>query len=176
LKYKKINVFLAKMIFLGIDIGFDRCGIAILDHDIKKNTSEIVFAGSILTEKSQTIAQRLKVLYTDLLFVKNKYNPEYMCIEKLFFNRQNSTFEKVCMSKGVALLLFSDTEIVEVEPKRMKSIVVGNGNATKSQIKTVIEKLLARDLSKMYDDTIDAIGLAMYQIEATRLEKLQAKR
>lgn len=164
------------MVFLGIDIGYDRCGVAILDHDIKSNTTEIVFAGSILTDKKDSIAIRLKVLYDDLLTVKKKYSPEFMCIEKLFFNRKNSTFEKVCMSKGIAEMLFSEIEILEIEPKVVKSNVIGNGNATKSEIRTILEKILNRSLAKIYDDTIDAICLAKYQIEVIRVEKLQGKR
>lgn len=163
------------MIFLGLDIGFDRCGFAVLAYDYKTRKQEILYAGSILTDKKLSIAERLKILHDDLISIKKKYQPEYMCIEKLFFNRENSTFEKVCMSKGIALMLFSDISILEVEPNRVKSVIVGNGHAKKPEIRMITEKILNRSLTKMYDDTIDAICLAMYHIEVRRVEKLQSK-
>lgn len=164
------------MNFLGIDIGYDRCGVCVIDFSIDKNSFEIVFAGSIITDKKLSFKERLKILDDDLRFIKNKYNPSYMCIEKLFFNRKNMIFEKICMSKGVALLVFNDIEILEIEPKRVKNVVVGDGNATKSQIKEVLEKLLNKDLSKVLDDTLDALCLALYNIDQYKIESLTTRR
>jgi crossover junction endodeoxyribonuclease RuvC len=164
------------MVFLGLDIGFDRCGFAVLAYDSRTRKNEILYAGSILTDKKLSIGERLKILHDDLLFIKQKYEPEYMCIEKLFFNRENSTFEKVCMSKGIAMMLFSDIQTLQVEPNKVKSTIVGNGHAKKPEIRMITEKLLNRSLAKMYDDTIDAICLALYHIEVERVENLKTKK
>lgn len=160
------------MRFLGIDIGYDRCGVCVIEYDSKRNDSNIIFAGSILTNKKLSISERLKILHEDLVYIKKKYQPECMSIEKLFFNRKNMTFEKICMSKGVAMMLFSDIEILEVEPKRVKKCVVGDGNATKPEIRMVVEKVIGMELQSVLDDTIDALCLALYHCQEKRNEIL----
>jgi crossover junction endodeoxyribonuclease RuvC len=164
------------MTFLGIDIGYDRCGVSILEYSSKGNRTDILFAGSIVTDKKLPFQERLKVLHEDLFFIKNKYLPSYMSIERLFFNRKNSTFEKVCMSKGIAMVLFNDISILEVEPKRVKSTIVGDGNATKKDMKIILEKILKCSLDNVLDDTVDALCLAMYHVEHYKIEQMSSQK
>ncbi len=169
------NVEWIRMIFLGIDIGYDRCGICILDHNYDNNEVKLLFAGSILTDKTLTISSRLKIIHDDLLFIKEKYSPDHVSIEKLFFNRKNSVFEKICMSKGVAMMLFQDSNIVEVEPKVVKKNIVGDGSANKAQIKHFLSSVMKSDLSKVLDDTLDALCLALYNIDMVKYEQLHKR-
>lgn len=164
------------MTFLGIDIGYDRCGICVIEYSFENNSTDIVFAGSILTDKNLPIAARLKILHEDLLYIKQKYSPDYISIEKLFFNRRNSVFEKICMSKGVALMLFQDSTIVEIEPKSIKKNIIGEGNATKAQIKEVLTRILQVDLSKVLDDTLDALCIGLYHVELVKIELMSARK
>lgn len=160
------------MIFLGIDIGFDRCGFCALEYEFGQKEPVILSAGAILTDKKLSIQERLKILHRDLLEVKKKFKPEYVSIEKLFFHRKNMTFEKICMSKGVAMTVFADTVILEIEPKRVKKYITGNGNATKEEIRVLLEKIMNMDLKNIYDDTIDAVCLGLYHVDAVKLERL----
>ncbi len=57
--------------------------------------------------------------------------------------------------------------------KKEKCDVVGNGGADKKEIKMVLEKFLKIDLNSIYDDTIDALCLALYNIDQVKIEKLQ---
>lgn len=164
------------MIFLGIDIGFDRCGFCILEINFKQKKPEILSAGTITTERKLPIAERLKILQEDLVFLKKKYTPEFVCIEKLFFYRKNTTFEKICMAKGVALLTFSNAEILEIEPKAVKKFITGNGSADKQEIRRSLETIMNLDLKGILDDTLDAYILALYQIEDQRIEQLAGRR
>lgn len=163
-------LYASEMTFLGIDIGFDRCGVSIITYDASNKRADVIFAGSILTDKQMSIGQRLGVLYEDLASIKAKYSPEFVSIEKLFFNRKNPTFEKVCMSKGIAMVLFKDCEILEVEPKTVKKVVAGNGGASKEDMRRVLQMILNKKLDHVYDDTIDAVCLALYHIEVKKLD------
>ncbi len=157
------------MVILGLDIGYDRCGVCIIDEGI------IVFSGLIITDKTLTTSKRLNILRNDLVDIKNKYKPDKVGIEKLFFNRKNIIFEKVCMSKGVALELFCDCEIHEIEPKRIKKEVIGNGDADKKEVAAVLSKLINTDLTNYMDDVVDAIAIAFYVEQINILEKMYNK-
>ena len=138
----------------------------------KKNKKpNILSAGCITTSRDEPIQLRLRCLSEDLNAIKQKYNPTHLSIEKLFFNRKNSTFEKICMAKGIALEIFADLEIEQIEPNKMKSYMTGNGKADKKEIKFVLEKILDRKLDKVLDDTIDAVCLALYHIDLVKFLK-----
>jgi crossover junction endodeoxyribonuclease RuvC len=156
------------MIVLGLDIGYDRCGFALFDFE----KEQLVYSGVILTDKSLDIQTRLKELRKDLAFIKKKYKPEAISIEKLFFNRKNTVFEKICMSKGVAFELFSDLRIIEVEPNKAKKDILGNGSLKKSEIRPIVEKIMKMDFKGFIDDEVDAIFLALYLIQFLKLEKM----
>ena len=158
------------MVVLGLDIGYDRCGFAILSGTSRKN--ELVTAGVILTDKKLPIQKRLRILKEDLISIDKQYKPEVMCIEKLFFNRRNTVFEKICMSKGIAFEIFCDTTIIEVEPKKAKKDVLGDGNIDKKQVKFLVAKLFNTNFDNVPDDTYDAIYLALYGLQTRELEKM----
>lgn len=156
------------MVILGLDIGYDRCGFAVIDAHKKT----IIDSGLVLTAKTLDFAKRLKILRKDLLYIKNKYNPEGICLERLFFNRKNETFERICMSKGVVLELFCNTRILEVEPLKVKREITGVGNASKYDMKKALSQRLNLNFDKYIDDEIDAICLGLYFAEHLQFEKL----
>lgn len=159
------------MNILGVDIGYDRCGFAIIDSE----SNLLIDSGIILTDKSLPFPERLRILREDMITIKKKYYPEAICIEKLFFYRKNQTFEKICMSKGVALELFSDILIQEVEPLKVKNKITGIGNASKEDMREILSQRLKMNFEKYVDDEIDAICLGLYMSENIKLEKLYNK-
>lgn len=157
------------MITIGLDIGYDRCGFAV----VETNGELILESGIIVTDKSLPINRRLNVLRNDLEFIKKKYSPVAVCIEKLFFYRKNRVFEKICMSKGVALELFCESLIIEIEPKKAKKEIVGHGDATKNDIKKLLGLLLSIDFTEHMDDEVDAIYLGLYSARYLLSKNLQ---
>jgi len=159
------------MITLGLDIGYDRCGFAF----IETNGEVLLDSGIILTEKSLPINHRLNALRKDLAFLKKKYSPVALCIEKLFFHRKNTIFEKICMSKGVAMELFYESRIIEIEPKKAKREIIGRGDVTKKEVKALLGMQLSIDFTEYMDDEVDAIYLALYSAKYLLLEKFYNK-
>lgn len=156
------------MVIFGLDIGYDRCGFSVIDVDTKR----VIESGLVITEKKLDFSKRLKIIREDLLSIKNKYNPEGICVERLFFNRKNKIFEKICMSKGVVLELFSNTMIFEVEPLKVKKEMTGIGNASKDDMKKALSQRLNLNFDKYVDDEIDAICLGLYFAEHLEFQKL----
>ena len=74
---------------LGIDPGYAILGYGILD--MKGNKFKVIAYGSILTDNSMEMPQRLKLLYDELSEIIRRYQPEEASIEELFFNNNAKT-------------------------------------------------------------------------------------
>ena len=73
----------------GKDPGTAICGYGLVD--MTGNRLRPVFYGSILTDKDMLPELRLKKIYDDLTEIIQHFHPDYMSIEKLFFNRNVTT-------------------------------------------------------------------------------------
>ena len=130
------------MLVLGIDPGTAICGYGLVD--MTGNRLRPVFYGSILTDKDMLPELRLKKIYDDLTEIIEHFHPDYMSIEKLFFNRNVTTAIPVGQARGVALLAAANQglPVMEFTPMQIKLSVVGTGSATKEQVIFMVMHLL----------------------------------
>lgn len=146
------------MIILGLDVGYSRCGVCVLDV----HNEAIKFIGTIQTGIEYEFQDRLNELNEDLFEINKKFNPKYVFLEKLFFSRENKEFEKVCISKGVIYSVFmKKSKIVEVYPLTMKKLITGSGNAKKKDLRKIFKMMFESELRSISDDALDALGLAL---------------
>ena len=61
------------MIILGIDPGLVITGYGIIR--VRNNNFELIDFGTIVPENNKPLSQRLNVIYEDVLYILNKYNP-----------------------------------------------------------------------------------------------------
>jgi crossover junction endodeoxyribonuclease RuvC len=153
-------------VILGLDIGYERCGISVLKN------GEIIYECLIQTSPKLEIASRLCELRKDLSQIKNDFNPDFVALEKLFFNRKNSTFEKICMAKGVALEVFHESQIHEIPPKSVKMAISGYGGSDKKTLNQYISKIIKKNVDHLYDDVVDAIALSLYLDQEIKMKKM----
>jgi crossover junction endodeoxyribonuclease RuvC len=147
---------------LGIDPGFDRMGICILEKEGSKET--LLYSGCVTTSKKDSFEKRLGAIGAELSIVLSKYTPQELAIEKLFFAKNQTTAINVAEVRGVVLFL-SHTHglsIHEYSPPQIKLAVAGYGKATKADIAAMVPKILGQVLSaKLLDDELDAIAIAL---------------
>ena len=107
--------------------------------------------------------ERLKVIFQDLSFVLDKYKPDSMAIEKLFFNTNQKTGIDVAQARGVILLCATmrNIEIREYTPLQVKQSVVGYGKAEKKQVMEMTRRILGLESVPKPDDTADALAIAI---------------
>ncbi len=153
------------MICLGIDLGIDNLGYALLSYDKKSNTFLLKKADCIKQSSDMLIPKRLLCIYTALKKLINQYTPELMVVENVYMHKNKTTFSSILQSKGVVLLLAGEYNIpvVEVTPRQVKSQVCGWGNANKENVKKGISMLLnipQKELPKDNNAT-DAIAIAI---------------
>ncbi len=149
------------MRIIGIDPGYAIVGFGILEYE--KNIFTPVEFGAITTQAKTSFDTRLKIIYDDLCYVLDKYKPEEMSIEKLFFNTNQKTGIDVAQARGATLLaaVQRNISITEYTPLQVKQSVVGYGRAEKKQVQELTRQILNLSKVPKPDDTADALALAI---------------
>lgn len=146
---------------IGIDPGYAIVGFGILDYDGYKFTP--IEYGAVTTEAETPFPQRLKCIYQDLDYIFNKYKPDFMAIETLFFTTNQKTAINVAQARGVAVLVASlkNIPVFEYTPLQVKQSVVGYGKAQKRQVMDMTRRILGLSEIPKPDDAADALAVAV---------------
>lgn len=160
---------------IGIDPGFDRCGIAIIEGTPQK--PELLFSCCIETSKEKTFSERIHFIFKCLRDIIKEYKPTESAVEDLFFATNQKTAIKVAEARGVCLLALEESKLKlsEYTPLQIKTYLTSYGKADKKQIYFIVEKILQKGnkeiskvLSKKHDDEIDAIAIALTHLFVSR--------
>ncbi|MBR0373719.1 MAG: crossover junction endodeoxyribonuclease RuvC [Mogibacterium sp.] len=149
------------MRILGIDPGYAIMGYGVLDYVGNKITA--VDYGAITTEAGILMPDRLEALYNGLKAVIDEYHPDEASIEELFFQNNAKTAIGVGEARGVAILacIQGGLEVYEYTPLQIKQALVGYGQATKTQVQSMVKMILHLDAVPKPDDTADAVAAAI---------------
>ncbi len=149
------------MRILGIDPGYAIVGFGISDYT-GKNFMPVEY-GAILTEAHTDFPERLKAIADDMDFICERYKPECMAIEKLFFTNNQKTGIDVAQARGIILLsaIRHNITIYEYTPLQVKQAVVGYGKAEKKQVMDMTRRILKLDQIPKPDDAADALALTI---------------
>ncbi|MCC6290656.1 crossover junction endodeoxyribonuclease RuvC [Candidatus Nomurabacteria bacterium] len=157
------------MKILGIDPGYDRLGIAILER--KKSASELSFSDCLTTDKKLIFAERLLELGNALEKIIIEFRPELLALETLFFAKNKKTAMLVAETRGLILYLAAKhhLRVYEISPASVKLTTTGYGRADKAQIIAMLPKLLKIDKTIKHDDEFDAIAIALTALSTVSL-------
>lgn len=149
------------MRILGVDPGLAIVGYSIVE--CIGNRFRPIEYGCITTDADMLFPHRLKIIYEELLYIIDKYNPEDLAIEELFFNKNVKTAIKVGQARGVEVLaaINRGLDIYEYTPLQIKQAVVGYGRAEKHQVQEMVKMLLNLDELPRPDDAADALAVAI---------------
>ena len=149
------------MRILGIDPGFAIVGWGVIDYN--GSQFKVVGYGSIQTPPTMRPEERLKAIYDELSALIDKFSPDQMAVEELFFNTNQTTGIKVAQARGVILLCAEQkgVKISEYTPLQVKQSVTGYGRADKKQVITMVTMLLGLGKPPKPDDTADALAIAV---------------
>ncbi len=149
------------MIILGIDPGYERLGIAVLE---KKNGKEnLLFSACLKTSAKIPFNERLFLLGKELEKIIKKWKPDIVATEKLFFTTNQKTAMHVSEIRGliIYLAMLHNAEVREFTPLEIKTAVVGYGKAEKRQVEHMVKTILKLKDKKRLDDETDAIACAL---------------
>ncbi len=149
------------MIILGIDPGIAIVGWGVIEYN--GNQFRTLGYGSIQTPKTKTTSARLADIYAALADIIERYRPEQIAVEELFWNTNVTTGIRVAEARGVILLCAEQRGLVmqEYTPMQVKQAVVGYGKAEKKQVIAMVTMLLGLRQPPKPDDTADALAVAV---------------
>ncbi len=161
------------MIILGIDPGYDRLGVAIIEKSAKGKDS-VLFSDCITTSAKDTIYDRFKILGDEVTKILAKHKPDALAIETLFITKNQKTAMRVSEVRGIIIYqaLKVGVPVFEYAPMEIKMAITSDGSSDKYRIMKMIPLLV--DLSKIskkaLDDEYDAIAVALTHSANTRLK------
>ena len=149
------------MIILGIDPGYAIVGWGVLEYNGTK--FKTLGYGSIQTPAGMPMIERLERIYLGMNEIIDKYKPDQMAVEELFFNTNSKTAIVVAEARGIILLSarLKGVKTFEYTPLQVKSSVVGYGRAEKKQVITMVTSLLKLPAPPKPDDTADALAITV---------------
>lgn len=149
------------MRIIGIDPGYAIVGVGVIEYKNSRFTT--LDYGAITTTANTDFSYRLKVIYDDFTQIVNKYKPDAIAIEKLFFTTNQKTAIDVAQARGIILLVASQNNIpyYEYTPLQVKQSVVGYGKAIKNQVIEMTTRLLNLSQRPKPDDVADALAIAI---------------
>ncbi len=149
------------MIIMGIDPGIAITGYGIIEAEHSRY--RLVDYGCIRTAPRIPSQQRLLKLHQGIDMLIDQFNPDYMAIEQLFFNRNTTTAIPVGQARGVILLAAAEHQlaVAEYTPLQVKQAIVGYGRAEKTQIQFMVMRLLKMKNIPKPDDAADALAIAI---------------
>jgi len=159
------------MIILGIDPGFAIVGVGIIEY--KGNKFNVLDYFALTTKAHTPIEERLKIIYEGIKETIDRYNPDFIAVEELFFNNNAKTAIQVGQARGVILLagVNAGVPIYEYTPLQVKQSVVGYGRADKTQVQQMIKAILNLNKVPKPDDVADALAIAVCHAHSYKMVK-----
>src|SRR5690349_24634614 len=118
------------MKILGIDPGYDRVGIAIIENGV------LIYSECFDTSSKDKFHIRLKQIGQKINTVIKEFSPDVMALESLFITKNQKTAMKVAEARGVISYeaCLQNIPIHEYSPPQIKVAVTGHGGSDKSQV------------------------------------------
>lgn len=159
------------MIILGIDPGFERLGVAVLEKNKGDKKERIIFSECFKTSNKLDFTERLYLIGVESKKIIKKYEPEILAIETLFLNTNQKTVMRVAEVRGVVIYeaMSAGLKIFEASPPQIKIATTGYGRANKEQMMRMIKILLEIPKSIQSDDELDAVAIALTAFAHTRI-------
>ncbi len=131
---------------------------------LEKINSEIKLIDYWVLSTTPKVELKVKLveIWNDITFLLNKYNPDIISIEKLFF--QNNAKTAIDVSHARWVILYKSAKycnnIFEYTPLQVKKAITWNGSANKLQLQNAIKMIFKLDEIPKPDDAADAIWIA----------------
>jgi len=151
----------SSMIILGIDPGTAALGYGLIQSN--KDNLKLIKYGCITTESKQAMPLRLHLIYEEVKKLIQKYKPDQLAVEEIFFAKNSKTALKVGQARGVILLLGAEHRIpvFDYAPLQVKQSIAAYGRADKEQVQKMVQVILKLEKLPEPDDAADALAIAI---------------
>jgi crossover junction endodeoxyribonuclease RuvC len=127
----------------------------------------------VLSSPKHSFPERLKRIYDALVLAMEKFQPDVVAVEDLFYATNAKTVIKLGQTRGVTLLAAVNCgiELAEYSPLEIKQSVVGYGRADKNQVRDMVTTLLHLKEKPEPFDASDALAVAICHIHNAGLQQ-----
>ncbi|RLE14382.1 crossover junction endodeoxyribonuclease RuvC [Candidatus Aerophobetes bacterium] len=157
------------MVILGVDPGTAATGYGVIDVE---DSPQLIDYGCLRTSSKEGMVQRLRAIYKQIKCIVERFCPEEIAVEDVFFNQNIKTALSVGQARGVILLAVSSqgARVFSYTPLEVKQAIAGYGRARKEQIQHMIKKILNLSSLPTPDDASDAIAVALCHFYSRKLK------
>ncbi|MFY9262917.1 MAG: crossover junction endodeoxyribonuclease RuvC [Actinomycetaceae bacterium] len=150
------------MRILGVDPGLTRCGISVLDaHGARR--VELVDVSVARTEPTMAPHQRLLIIFNAIEKAISQFDPDVVAFERVFAHENLRSVTGTAQVAGIVMLAAARAglPIGMHSPSEVKAAVTGNGQAHKSQVQLMVQRILRLEKPPRPKDAADAIAVAI---------------
>lgn len=149
---------------VGIDPGSRITGYGIIEQ--RGRETLYVDSGIIRSGQAGDRPQRLLRIKSGLDDVLRRHAPSALAVEQIFMAKNPKSTLALGEVRGVVMLAAAEAGIpvYEYSPREVKSSVVGKGSATKGQVSSMIQRLIAVSHEPETEDETDALAVAFCHV------------
>ncbi len=153
---------------LGIDPGYGRCGMAIVEKE--GGHERVVYSTCIETSGKRTFPERLSEVVDACVALIESYKPRALVLERLYFNSNQKTAMQVAEVRGALMYVATRAGIPmhEYTPAQVKLAVAGWGQSDKKGVARMLHALLKIEKEIEHDDEYDAIAVGVTHLAHVR--------
>jgi len=159
---------------LGIDPGSRITGYGIIDS--VGNRLIHIDNGAIFSDVKKEFPLRLQTIYRELTDIIERYQPETMAVENIFFGKSVQSALKLGQARGAAIVagVNAGLPVFEYSALQVKQAVVGHGKSAKVQVQQMLKALL--NLPEIaQEDASDALAVAVCHAHSCGMNALRSR-
>jgi crossover junction endodeoxyribonuclease RuvC len=159
---------------LGIDPGSRITGYGIIES--VGNRLVHVDNGAIFSDVKKVFSLRLYTIYRELTAVIERYRPEAVAVENIFFAKNVQSALKLGQARGAAIVagVNAGLPVYEYSALQVKQAVVGHGKSAKVQVQQMLKVLL--NLPEIaQEDASDALAVAVCHAHSYGMNALRSR-
>lgn len=150
------------MRIIGVDPGLINTGYGVIDMSEAGKLS--CLAAGVIKPDTKEMAGRMLHIHDKLRDVLHEFIPDAMAVEELY---ASYAFPKTAIlmghARGVIYLTAAEraVPVIGYASTAIKSAVTGNGHANKSQVQSMVQRILALPNEPIPDHVSDALAMAI---------------
>jgi crossover junction endodeoxyribonuclease RuvC len=164
------------MKIVGIDPGYERLGIAIIEksaHAQKTGPGRaetVVYSSCFRTSAKDNMHKRLGEIGAEISQLLDKYSPDALAIETLFISTNQKTGMRVAEARGIIMYeaVRRNIPVFEYSPMQIKTAITSDGDSDKQRMTKMVNLLVKiptnnpdGTLRTILDDEYDPIAVAL---------------
>lgn len=159
------------MIVLGIDPGTASTGYGVVQS--VGSTLRALEDGVIRTAAGLRLERRLTEIHARVDALLDRYEPDAVAIEELYFGANARTAFAVGQARGVVLLAAGQRRLPSrsYTPQQVKGAVCGHGRASKDQVARMVTRLLGLPAPPSGEHAADALAVAICELNRSPLAR-----